>query len=287
MHRFFAVITLFLATVISTSAHCQNTDEQDSVISRKKKKERRKEFRESDIDRTFIYVGIVNANLDTKLEFNLLDGFLSFNLGLESNLGLPDRRAFITGSVMHRFTPASGIYADYYGISRSKTYTTEKDLIFLADTIPAGTSTTAYFNTQVISMGYLLSIKRDPNAFLGAYFNIYLMWLNTGIKSDLGMINASLNYTAPLPNFGLIAMFRVKKWLYLGGNVGFFTLTTNNLDGRLYDFNLQAQLRPLKWLGITIAYQEFDVRVGFPYENINTIVDYKFRGPELGLYFAF
>jgi hypothetical protein len=134
----------------------------------------------------------VYASLDTEVSFQINDGILTASLGLEQNLGLADQKYFFAGSFQYRITPRSGIYAEYYGINRQETNVTDQDYIFMKDTIPAGLNITAFFNTQVISAGYMLSILRDPNAFLGLYFNVYFMMLDTGIKSE----NYSFN-----PNF--------------------------------------------------------------------------------------
>ncbi|NJN26361.1 MAG: hypothetical protein HC819_10470 [Cyclobacteriaceae bacterium] len=221
------------------------------------------------------------------MEFELVEDLLTAKVGLEDNLGLPGKRAFFTAAFIHRFTPTSGIYVNYYGINRSENHVTDRDIIFQTDTIPAGTASMVYFNTQVISTGYLLSLVQDPNTFLGAYFNLYFMWLKTGVRSDLGSIDTEVNYVAPLPNFGIVAMFKIKSWLFLEGNVGFFSLKMNDFDGTLYDFSARLNFRPTRWLGFTMSYQEFDIRVGFPYESIYTTVDYNFRGPALGVNLSF
>jgi hypothetical protein len=179
------------------------------------------------------------------------------------------------------------IYVNYYGINRTEDHETEQDIIFHSDTIPAGTKSKVFFNTQVVSMGYLLSLKQDPNAFLGAYFNLYVMWLKTGVYSDIGNIDTEVSFAAPLPNFGLVAMFRLNSWLHLEGNVGFFSLKMDDFDGTLFDFNMSLNFKPLHWLGLSVSYQEFDIRVGFPFESIYTTVDYNFRGPAVGLNFTF
>jgi hypothetical protein len=221
------------------------------------------------------------------VEFEILDELLTATVGLEDNLGLPGKRTFLTAVFIHRFTPVSGIYVNYYGINRTEHHETERDIIFHSDTIPAGTKSNVFFNTQVVSMGYLLSLKQDPNAFLGAYFNLYLMWLQTGVSSDIGSIDTKVSFAAPLPNFGLVAMFRLNSWLHLEGNVGFFSLKMDEFDGTLFDFNMSLNFKPTNWLGFSVSYQEFDIRVGFPYESIHTTVDYNFRGPALGLNFTF
>ncbi len=128
----------------------------------------------------------MNARLNTEVAFEVVDGFLTTKLGLEDNLGLPRKRTFYTAAFIHRFTPASGLYLQYYGINRAETYITDKDIIFQQDTILVGTMGMTYFNTKVISTGYMLTLKQDPNAYLGGVLHIYLMWLDTGVKSEFG-----------------------------------------------------------------------------------------------------
>jgi hypothetical protein len=259
---------------------------QDSLTRKETKKMKREEFHKTQ-KRSLLKFGAVNARLDTKVEFDIVDGLLTAKVGLEENLGLPGKRTFFTSVFIHRFTPASGIYVNYYGINRAEYFVTEKDIIFQTDTIPSGTTSKVFFNTQVISMGYLLSLIQDPNAFLGTYFNLYLMWLKTGVNSDIGGIDSEVSFAAPLPNFGMVAMFRLKAWLHLEGNVGFFALKVDDFDGTLFDLNISLNFKPIKWLGLSVSYQEFDIRVGFPYESIYTNVDYNFRGPALGVNFTF
>ena len=258
----------------------------DSLSHKDRKRQRREEFRKN-YDRYFFNFQSVFSNLDTELGFELADGLFTFKLGLEKNLGLPEKRTFYTGSFIDRLTPLSGIYAQYYGINRLENVITESDFIFLEDTIPAGTRSQAYFNTQVISVGYLLSILQDNDAFLGAFINIYMMWLDTGVNSDIGNIDVNLKFIAPLPNVGLAAMFKLTHWMYLNGEVGFFVIHTPNFGGSLYDLSIRLLFKPVRWFGISLAYEEFDVKVEFPFDNVNTTVDYNFKGPSLGLSFTF
>ena len=122
---------------------------------------------------------------------------------------------------------------------------------------------------------------------MGTYFSIYYLALETGIQSDISNINEQIKYSAPLPNFGLVALFNLKKWLSLDANLGFFSLRTKDLEGTLYDFSGKLVFKPAKWFGINLSYQVFDIRVIFPFENVNTTVDYNFRGPAVGVNFDF
>lgn len=237
--------------------------------------------------RFFIKANLVNANLDTRISFQLLGNFLTASIGFEDDLGLPDRRNFISGSFLGRITPTSGIYAEYYGLRRNVVHTTSRDVIFLGDTIPAGTTSGSYFNTQMFSAGYLLSLMKSPDAFLGIYFNLLLMDLDAGIYSDYQNLDRKIDSKLPFPTFGLIAAFQLKEWITFNGSVGFFAFRLQALDESLYDFSLSLNFRPKSWLGLSIGYQEFDIRVIFPKENYDVRVDYNFRGPSFGIDFSF
>lgn len=282
-----ALVFLIICLIASVAmAQQEDQPENDSLSRKETHKELRKAFRK-DNRQVFVSFSGVKAKLNTTASFDVQDGLLTANVGLEKNLGLPSEKSFFTGSIMYRITPSSGIYAKYYGIDRAKSYTTKEDVIFLRDTLPAGSEARGYFNTQVASAGYLLSLLKDPNAFLGAYLNIYVMSLGTGVSSDLGNIDAKVNFTAPLPNLGLVALFKLKEWLYINGNIGFFSLYLDDFNGSLYDFSASLMFKPIKWFGIDVSYQEFDIRVVFPNDDIQTTIDYNFRGPAVGLNFLF
>jgi hypothetical protein len=258
----------------------------DSLSNREQRDIRRIELKQS---KTKCYIGaaIVVASLQTKVSFESPEGLLSANVGLEKHLGLPSERIFYTAGFRYRFTPASGIYATYYGINRKEERVTSQEIIFLKDTIKAGQHLTAWFNTQVISAGYMLSILQDPKAFLGLFINVSLMNINTGVKSDIGKIDQKVKLIAPFPNFGVIADFRLLRWLSFAGDIGFFSLHTDSFGGTIYDVKVGLAAKPVKWLGLSLAYQEFDINLFFPVDKITVRADYNFRGPALGMHFIF
>jgi hypothetical protein len=263
----------------------QNNTE-DSLTRREQREIRRTELKKSKT-KCNIYAGVVFGNLQTKVSFESPSGLVSANIGLEKHLGLPGTKTFYTAGVRYRFTPASGIYALYYGINRKEETSTTEDLVFLHDTLKAGKTVSAYFNTQVVSVGYLLSILHDPNAFLGVFLNVSLMSIASGVQSDIGKIDQKVNIIAPFPNFGMVADFRLHKWLYFAGEIGFFSLHTDSFGGTIYDLKAGLVAKPVKWLGLSLAYQEFDVNLFFPVDKIICRADYNFRGPTVGIHFTF
>ena len=280
---FASLLWLFSALFLTLTA-------QDTLLRKEQKRDlrlqRRLELKESH-QRTFIKGAYMLAFLHTTATFEIAGGILNARLDLEKNFGLSDRQFFFTGSFLHRFTPKSGTYLEYYGINRSKSSVLKEDVIFLRDTIPAGTSIESFFRTKVVSLGYLYTLVENPNAFLGCYLNIYLMNVRTGVKSEFFRFDEEVGITAPVPALGVLGLFKITPWLKLDAGVGYFSLDTRNFGGRVNNLNARLNFHPLRWLGVSLGYQEFDVEVYFPSDDVNTIIEYHFAGRTAGLAFVF
>jgi hypothetical protein len=170
--KVFILIALILTLFVCSGLHAASDNfsvpqKSDDTIHDKSRKEDRGQENlnlKQSHKRALIKASLVYAKLRTTGSFSLPNNILSATLSLEDDLGLQDISFFFTGSFMYRFTPRSGLYAEYYGLNRSVIHTTDQELIFMKDTILVGTTGNAFFNTQVLSIGYLLSILRDPNA---------------------------------------------------------------------------------------------------------------------------
>ncbi len=255
---------------------------------RKKKRAGEKKELKDTHSRFLLKYDYVFANLKTRVTFSGPNGILNLSLGLEDNLGLSSLASFSSLAFVYRITKRSGLYANYYGINRNKTFTNLNELAFLDDTIPAGSSVTTYFNTQIASAGYIFSALSKPDAYLGFYANLYVIFLNTGFKTENERRSAELIYTMPLPNFGFVGYFKLTKWLLSYGSMGVFSLNTKDYGGVIYNLSLSLGFKPTNWLSVNISYKEFNIRL---YDNIkkqiDAIVEYNFNGPAIGLTFKF
>ncbi len=255
--------------------------------TRKAERDKKKLDLQNSHSRYRIMVSYVYAKLDSKATFQINNGIFNVSIGLEDNLGLPGQKNFFTGGIQYRITPRSGIYAIYYGINREKKYVTDQEYYFRDDTIAAGSSITTFFGTRVISVGYMLTVVDAPNTFLGFYFNIYLMNLYAKIESNLRDFESKAGIMAPLPNFGLVAEFKITEKLYLNGALGFFSFHTDYFGGGINSYDLALTYRPLRWFGFSLSYKQFDINMFFKENAINTTIEYNFRGPSVGMTFVF
>jgi hypothetical protein len=295
------ILVFFLMLMSGNSISQKLVDSIDSekikdTVTKKEQRIEEKAERKTALkasDHRFIIKGAsFFANLNTTVSFELPpDGLLSANLSLENDFGLADNKVFFIGTFLVFITPRSGLYAQYYNLSRQNSITTEKEYIFLDYKIPVGSEITAFFDTKVFSIGYLLTILRDSKVFLGAYFNVYFMDIGTGVYTNGNNLNKKVEFVAPLPNFGFIASFEIAPWLYLDANVGFFTISLSDFGGSVYDLSTALTFKPTNWLGLSVSYQFFDVNVDTVVDVFNaeipTNIDYHFSGPALGLTFNF
>jgi len=297
------LIVLLLLVFITISNRANNTNYllQESLtdstnisnhkrhkIEKKKKKTEGIQLLKDKHSRFLIKHDYIFANLKTRVTFNGPKGILNLSLSLEDNLQLPSRASFSSLAFVYRATLRSGLYVNYYGINRSEDIVTQEDLYFLGDTIPAGSGINTYFNTQIISAGYIFSALIKPDAYLGFYANLYVISLKTGFSTINGIKSAKLTLTMPLPNIGFVGSFKLTKWLMFYGSIGVFSLNTEDYGGLISNYNLSLGIKPTRWLAINLSYTEFNIRV---YNNIekeiDAIVEYNFRGPAIGLSFKF
>jgi len=248
-----------------------------------KKSKDKKDFKQSILlSGDFVY-----ASLETSASFQGPKEVVTVKIGLEDNLGLEKSKTFFTGNAIWRITKRSGIFASYYRLHRRKNYTLQKDIPFMDKTILKGSTADVYFNTNVMSIGYLLSIVEDKKSFLGAYFNIYLMSLKTGVESQGIKLNEKLAVFAPLPNFGLVVRFKVTNWLWLNGKLGMFYLKLDDFSGKINDVSITARFNVYKFVYLNLSYKIFDIYVQTYTRGVKTILEYNFRGPGLGVSFTF
>ena len=238
-----------------------------------------------------IFLSIIGtyAYLETQVRFITPSELLSFQVGLEKHLGLPKNSMIFSGNLIWRLTESSGIYAMYYGLSRTNKIVIEDDIIVPEDTLKAGSYIEPYFKTNIFSLGYLLSILKSRKSYLAAYFNVYVMDLRMGMQSNIKKHDHSYELLMPLPDIGLVMQFELADWFRLGGNVGFFYINNiNDIGGSINEVNVYAAFAPNKWLAFSLGFNMFNVRVKEKLENDFKIeADYNFIGPSASIVVKF
>jgi hypothetical protein len=282
------VLVMFL---ISFHLISQDGNSLDTTMTKKEIKELKKSIRKHERknfhDHFLIGFGVTYADLNSSVRFEGPNGIASTKIDMERHLGFDAVRMIYSGSFVYRITPRSGLYALYYQLHRKKEYMLDRDIIFLRDTIHRGVLAGGFFNTNVLSIGYLLSILTEEKSFLGIYFNTYITKIRAGVYSEVLNFEKEVGVYAPMPNIGILARFDLTNWLTVSGGAGVFFINAYGLNGSFHDIHATVVLRPTKWLGLSLGYYIYDVNVGFPVEQFRAYVNYNFSGPNLGLHFKF
>ena len=289
MKAFIWVLVCFFAFQSLNIAQSKVSSTSVRLKTNKKKirKESRKQSRKELSDRLWIGLYGTYAFINSSARFEGPNSILSVNIDLEEHLGLTSEKMIYYGTFVYRFTPRSGINVMYYQLNRHKDHILNTDIIFLGDTIPKGKVIGAFMNTSIASIGYVFSIITDEHSFLGAFLNVYLANIKVGVSSDVFEIKKSTQYYAATPNFGIIASFKLKQWMSISGGIAFFFLSTEDWSGAFQDLQITADFFPVKWLGLSVGYQAFDIRGTFQENKYTAHVNYSLKGPAFGIKLRF
>jgi hypothetical protein len=230
------------------------------------------------------FVGIY-SKVSSSIRLEGERGIVSAKIDFEKHLGLDRHKNIYAVSIVARITPHSGLYGSYYSLNRKNSIVLDEDIPVENDTLKKGLLIDGYFNTSVYSFGYLHSILKEDNAFLGAYINLYVIQLSAGVSSEVFDFNKSTTLLAPLPNIGILAAFQLNRSFSIGGNLGVFFVNSEYLTGTFIDASFALSYNPVSWLGISFGYYVFDVRAGWPIESIDGFAEYHYGGPSLGITF--
>jgi hypothetical protein len=227
------------------------------------------------------------AILETTVRFESPGGLLGVKIGLEDNLGLEKYRVMPMFTATFNIKNRHNLLAMYYSLPRDAYHKTEKEFEFHGKTIEAGTELFSYFNTNVYSLGYMYDAVQDSRSQLGLFVNFYVLTVGTGIRSSTGLINESFRVTAPLPNFGAKAYYKLHKRFGLSGLFSIFFLSVGDYSGAIHTLGGEFDIYLTLWLEAGLGYYLFDLNLEAETDQFTGIFDYTYQGPYVSLGFRF
>lgn len=237
--------------------------------------------------RFHVSVNGVYAILETNIRFESTNGLLGVKINLEDNLGLEKYRIMPMFTATFNIKNRHNIFGMYYGIPRDSYYQTKRDFEFKGEMISAGTEIYSYYNTNVFSLGYMYDAIRDSRSHLGLFVNLYILTLNTGVSSNREPINQSFRVTAPLPNFGAQAFYKLHKRFGLSGLFSIFFLSVGDFSGAIHNIGGELDFYLTRWLELGLGYYLFDLNIEAETPQFTGIFDYTYQGPYLSIGFRF
>lgn len=229
----------------------------------------------------------IYAILETNLRFESATGILGVKINFEDNLGMDKYRVMPMFNARFNVKGRHNIFGMYYGLPRDAYYVTKRDIEFGDRFVPAGTELFSHFNTNVYSLGYMFDAVSDARSRLGLFVNFYILTVATGIRSDVQPINENFTVTAPLPNFGAQAYYRINDWFGVSGIFSLFFLSIDDYAGSIHTLGGQMDFYLTRWFELGLGYYVFDLNLEVSKTQFTGMFDYLYQGPYLGLGFRF
>ena len=295
----FQLHLLIIITVIFINTHDSFSQTKslqlDSIDKTEKvsKKDRKAIKREADSAylagrKWKINSSIIEAELDSYIQFEGPNGVLGVKLSLEDHLGFEKKKVIPKLDLQYSFNRHSSLYAEYYNISRSSSFDVDDGFDWGEIEVPEDAGVVDVFlNTQIWSVGYMYSFINKPHAEISFFANVFVLGVKTGLDVEKRDIHTRFGITAPLPSFGYRFSYEILPRVRFGGTHSFFFLQIGDNGGTISNFKLNLDYRAFKWLGAGISYSRFALDLNSQGKQFKGTIEYDYDGPGLFLHFMF
>jgi hypothetical protein len=178
------------------------------------------------------------------------------------------------------------MYTDY---SRSRTDTLNRQIIWQDEVFDIGIEATAKSSFTIFEAAYEYAFMRSEDYELAGTFGLHYTTLEMSLKADITApggggtvsIGGPASVDLPLPVIGAHGIWRFGKNFYLDGQVQYFALAIDNIDGSILNYRAALMWQPKKYVGFGIGYDSFNVDVDIDKERFKGSMDWTYSGPQV------
>ncbi|MBS7233539.1 hypothetical protein KHA90_21230 [Flavobacterium psychroterrae] len=235
--------------------------------------------------------GVFFPSNNTQVEVGSNNGNFGNMIDFEKDLGFKKHTTSFTGAFEWRISRRSRFGAEYFYLKRTSTKTLQKEIEFGNHTYPVNATVSAFMDNQIYRITYGYAFISKPKYEIGALIGSHIMLADVGLKLEGATAEIEyrddFDFTAPLPDLGLwTEVVLAKKWgLY--ANVNYFALKVNDIDGRIWSYNLSVLFNVYENLSLTAGYTGLNIRVDAEREKLNGYFKWGYNGPTITATYAF
>ena len=156
----------------------------------------------------------------------------------------------------------------------------------------------SYFDLKLFIVDLHWDFVNTERTHVGVGLGLHVADIDTGISFSLdGLVNGQVieidsgvetaTVTAPLPNVSLRLGHRFGEKWYLGGTLGYFDITVDDIEGELVTARAVLEWRAFKNFGFGLGYQYVTIDVKEDESDRQNRIDADFYGPVLFVSAAF
>ena len=238
-----------------------------------------------------IMIGGFFSNVDTSVRFG---SGVGFDLDAEELLDVDSKTSVFRVGGLWRFTDTKRHRLDlsWFAFHRDGSSTILNE-IEIEDkngniiTIDPDTDVDTLINIDIFQLAYSYSFLQDDRIDLAAVFGLFIMPIDIELEvTGLGGEEGTLDFTAPLPSFGLRMDFALTpKWFFRSGTQIFY-LEYQSFKGSLLATHGAVEYMPWDRISFGLGIDSFMLKIeaedeDYPYIDLRGNVEFHYVGLQL------
>ncbi len=207
-------------------------------------------------------------------------------IDFENDLGLPENNVIGLFDARWHFAKHWKVELEYFNLDRSDTKQIERALQWGNLNIPPTVPVTSTFNLRDIRASIGWSFFRTQDKEVGVGLGAHVTRLQASLSTpNLGSDAAS--QTAPLPFLSLYARLALTdRWL-LSMRVDRLSLTTGNIDGKVFASGADILYQPWRHFGVGLGYRDVNYQISSTSSDWRGEAQIQESGPSLSVVATF
>ncbi len=248
------------------------------------------------LDNPFVVnLGVYVLRTDVKGNLNGNAAGSNNEVNFDRDFGKPGDASRARFDGLWRINPKHHLRFLYFDNDQTREKTLDRTIEWGDYTFTAGGDLKTKVKYEVYELAYEYAFLRQPQYEVNASFGLHVEHFNTRMTGS-GTITDSTGATkpfsgqtegnsvsAPLPVIGLRGGWVVAPQWYLDGQVQFFKVNVNGIDGNWTDLRLGGTWMFSKNLGVGLGYNRFYTHVGVDKTNFNGNLKFGYQGAQLYL----
>lgn len=218
-------------------------------------------------------------------------GTFGTTIDFEDDLGFSRNTFTFLADVQWRASRRSRFDLSYYRVARNSGHVLDRTLEFGDHVYPVHAAVSSFFNTDIFRFSYGYALYTSPKAEVGLLVGAHIIGADVGISLENGSGSIDLRndfgFTAPLPDFGIWGGYAITKRWAVNGEFDYFTLTINDISGRILAGSLSVQYLVIPQLSVTAGYTGMNFKVDVEKERLKGYFKWGYNGPSLTASFIF
>lgn len=243
------------------------------------------------VDRFRISAGFFVPFNHTSISIGNTAGTRGTEISFENTLGYNSTSYTFLGDFQWRAGRRSRFDLAYYRIQRNSAHVLDRNVTFGDHTYPVDAGITSYFNTDIYRFSYGYALLSKPKAEAGIMIGAHIIKVDVGLAgyaNSAGFAASdSYGFTAPLPDIGIWGGYAFAPRWAVTGELSYFSLDIDNIDGRIIAANLQVMYRVVQRLSVTAGYTGFNFKVDATKKNLVGHLVWGFNGPSVSATWSF